>query len=74
MNRHIKQILGQIQTISGNNLIAWSVNYFLENEELTNDAIIGIARQIKEQIHDNPTMMKEVLSNENYAFFDLLVL
>ena len=74
MSEHVKDILERMESISGTNLIAWSINYFLENDELTNDALISMASQIKDQIHDNPTMMKELLSPENYAFFDLLVL
>ena len=74
MNENVKEILERIQTISGNNLIAWSVNYVLQNNELTNDALISMAIQIKDQIHDNPIMMKELLGSENYTFFDSLVL
>ena len=74
MNENVKEILERIQTISGNNLIAWSVNHVLQNNELTNDALISMAIQIKDQIHDNPFLMNVLLGTENYTFFDSLVL
>ncbi len=69
MNKLVSDILEHIRMISGNNLIAGSVNYFLENNDMTADAIIEMAKQLQDQIKDNPKMMQEVLSADNYEFF-----
>lgn len=69
MDKHTNEILKHIQMVSGNNLIARSVDYFLKHNELTATAIVDMAKQLKNQIHDNPEMMQEILTNENYVFF-----
>ncbi|MBC7721934.1 MAG: hypothetical protein H7068_07900 [Pedobacter sp.] len=69
MNKSISEILDHIRLISGNNLIAGSVNYFLKNGDFTTNSILNMANQLKDQINDNPEMMQKLLSTDNYNFF-----
>ena len=70
MNSSLNDILIHLKSITGDSIIAWSVNYILTNEDVNEDIIWMMVMQIKDQINDNPTMMQEVLSPENYLFFD----
>lgn len=70
MTPKLKDILIHLKAITGDSIIAWSVNHIIENEELNEATIALMVGQIKDQIHDNPEMMKKILSQDNYIFFD----
>ena len=70
MTPKLSDILIHLKSITGDSIIAWSVNYIIENEELNEATIAMMVWQIKDQIHDNPEVMKKILSHDNYIFFE----
>ena len=56
MTPKLSDILIHLKSITGDSIIAWSVNYIIENEELNEATIAMMVWQIKDQIHDNPDM------------------
>jgi hypothetical protein len=62
-------IIVRLKTISGNSIIAWSVNHTLNTYEINNELIKMVVAQIKDQIKDNPEMMKQILSADDFQFF-----
>ncbi len=74
MNLLLKDIVLHLKTITGDSIIAWSINHIIENEELDEQVIGMMVKQLKEQIHDNPEIMQKILSPENYQFFQHLKL
>jgi hypothetical protein len=62
-------IIARLKTITGDSIIAWSVTYTLNNHEVNSDLIKTIVAQIKDQIKDNPEMMQQILSSEDFHFF-----
>lgn len=62
-------IIVRLKTISGDSIIAWSVTHTLNTHEVNNDLIKTMVEQIKDQIKDNPEMMQQILSPEDFQFF-----
>jgi hypothetical protein len=62
-------IIVRLKTISGNSIIAWSIIHTLNNYEINNELIKMMVSQIKDQIKDNPELMKQILSPEDFHFF-----
>lgn len=69
MSYSYDDITQRLKTISGNSIIAWAVNYTLSHNEINDELIDTVVSQIKDQIHDNPELMQQVLSPENFQFF-----
>lgn len=70
MSYDVNDILLRLKTIEGNSIIAWSVSYIIANNEINNELLAMMISQIKDQIHDNPEMMKQILTPDNYTFFN----
>ncbi|MFC4232879.1 hypothetical protein ACFOW1_13335 [Parasediminibacterium paludis] len=62
-------IIVRLKTISGNSIVAWSITHTLNNNEMNAELIKMLVSQIKDQIHDNPELMQEILSPEDFHFF-----
>ena len=69
MSNPYSEILKHIRMVSGNNLIAVSVKFFLDENDMTSGAIFEITKQLQDQIRDNPQMMRKVLNTNCYEFF-----
>jgi hypothetical protein len=62
-------IIVRLKTISGDSIVAWSITHTLNNNEINVELIKMLVSQIKDQIHDNPELMQEILSPEDFLFF-----
>ncbi len=66
-----EEIIKRLTTIGTQSIIGISINQFLKSEkpEIKLHQLVG---EIKEQINDNPDVMKKILNHDNYTFFKFL--
>jgi len=67
-------IIIRLKAISGDSIIAWSITHSLNTYEVNNELIKMMVLQIKDQIKDNPALMKQILSPEDFLFFSNIYL